>query len=72
VYSDLFDRLPTTVSERVYRRLYEALTVEETGGRYGLLAADRDALLAIVIDTKPNLPNYWRSRSQDGVVGDQQ
>jgi hypothetical protein len=60
VYSDLFDGLPAPISERVYRRLYDVLTVRETGGKYGALpAAERQTLLEILIDTKPNLPDYW-------------
>ena len=45
VYSDLFDGLPARISERVYRRLYDVLTVRQTAGKYGgLSAAERHAL----------------------------
>src|SRR6185295_4553889 len=64
VYSDLFDRLPAPVSERVYRRLYDVLSVGQNGGKYARLsAADRQAVLEILIDTKPNLPEYWMKSS---------
>jgi hypothetical protein len=66
VYSDLFDSLPGPIGERVYRRLYDVLTAKESSGAYrGLSAADRQTILEILLDTKPNLPEYWKT----GVTG---
>jgi hypothetical protein len=67
VYSDLFDGLPAPIRERVYRRLYEVLTGKETGAKYAALSvADRWAILEILLDTKPGLPDYWRDAPRSG------
>jgi hypothetical protein len=61
VYSDLFDGLPAGVKERVYRRLHDVLTGKDATPKYvGLAAADRKAVLEILLDTKAGLPAYWR------------
>lgn len=60
IYSAAFDNMPDMVRERVYRRLYEVLTGQDTSGSYARLSADdRQAILEIVRDTKPKLPDYW-------------
>ena len=60
VYSDLFDSLPAPISARVYRRLYDVLTGTDANPKYtGLTKADRQSVLEILLDTKPNLPDYW-------------
>ena len=70
VYSSLFDGLPEQVRERVYRRLYDVLTGTVKSPKYGgLSAGDREAVLEILIDTKPNLPTYWTS-TPGSVAGD--
>ena len=64
VYSDLFDGLPSPISERVYRRLYEVLTSKDVNQKFGgPSAVDRRAILEILLDTKPNLPPYWTGGS---------
>jgi len=61
VYSDLFDSIPAPVLDRVYRRLFEVLSGEDKSPKYATIsAADRQAVLEILRDTKPNLPDYWR------------
>jgi len=50
IYSALFDALPNPVREKIYAKLYAALTGQE-GGR---------AIVEILADTKPGLPLYWR------------
>jgi hypothetical protein len=60
VYSDLFDGLPVSIKERVYRRLYDVLTGTDANPKYtGFTKADRQSVLEILLDTKPNLPDYW-------------
>jgi len=60
VYSDLFDGLPASIKERVYRRLYDVLTATDANPKYaGFTKADRQSVLEILLDTKPNLPDYW-------------
>jgi hypothetical protein len=64
IYSDLFDAMPARVRERVYRRLYDVLTGAEKSRTYAALsAADRQSVLEILIDTKTNLPDYWKASS---------
>jgi len=61
IYSPSFDALPDTVRDAIYSRLYEILTGKDQNPDYATLsAADRRAVLEILRDTKPNLPEYWR------------
>jgi len=48
IYSAAFDNMPVSVRDRIYRRLYD-----------GLAEDDRVAILAILRDTKQNLPAYF-------------
>jgi hypothetical protein len=62
IYSELFDRMPTAVRQRVYQRLYDVLTAKEGTENYGSLSdEDRQAILEILVDTKSNLPPYWNT-----------
>jgi len=68
IYSELFDKLPQPVRQRVYQRLYEVLSGRDTSEQYVSLTPDeRAALLEIVRDTKHDLPEYWAGRG--GQVG---
>jgi hypothetical protein len=58
IYSAAFDGLPDTVRERVYQRLYDILTGKD---ETKISSADRTAVLAIVRETKKNVPSYWRT-----------
>ena len=61
IYSEAFDALPSPVRERVLRRLWDVLTGEDPSGKFGHLTADdRQAILEILLDTKPDLPGYWK------------
>lgn len=61
IYTEAFDRLPPAALDAVYARLWEVLSGRETRPRYAVLsAADRRAILEILRDTKPNLPDYFR------------
>lgn len=60
IYSELFDGLPTPIRDRVYRRLYDVLSTTDPGPKYTRVsAADRRAILEILVETKPTLPGYW-------------
>jgi len=60
IYSAAFDAMPDQVRERVYRRLYEVLAGKDQSPMYArLAAADKQAALEILRDTKPALPAYW-------------
>ena len=61
IYSSAFDGLPAEARDAMYRRLWEVLSSAEPGARYShLSAADRAAIVEILIDTKPDLPQYFR------------
>ena len=61
IYSDSFDALPEPAREYVYHRLLEVLSGQDTSPDFArLAAADRQAILEILLDTKPNLPQEWR------------
>lgn len=61
IYTEAFDALPPAASDAVYRRLWDILSGREKHQRYNVLtAADRQAIIQILRDTKPNLPAYFR------------
>jgi hypothetical protein len=61
IYSEAFDNMPAWVRDRVYRKLYDVLTNKDTSEVYKKISpADRQAVLEIVRETKPNLPDYWK------------
>lgn len=61
VYSKAFDGLPQVAKDRLYRRMWEVLTERDKTPQFAhLSAADRKAILEILLDTKKNLPAYWR------------
>jgi hypothetical protein len=49
VYSETFDALPAPARDRLLRKLYDRLKT----------AGQSDAI-AVLADTKPGLPEYWR------------
>jgi hypothetical protein len=62
IYSTAFDNMPDLIRERVYQRLYEILSGKDTSEPYSRLSAEtRRDILAIVRETKPNLPANWKS-----------
>jgi hypothetical protein len=66
IYSEAFDALPATVRDLVYQRLYDILTGVNTDPLFAHLSPrDRRAIVEIVRDTKPNLPNAWRPQGTD-------
>jgi hypothetical protein len=66
IYSPSFDRLPQTAKDLVYRRMWEVLSGRDKAKRYARLSrADRDAVLEILRDTKPDLPAYLRQTSRN-------
>jgi len=62
VYSEAFDALPDQVRGRVYRRLYDVLTGRDQSEKFKRLSAsDRQAVLEILRETKPGLPEYFKA-----------
>jgi hypothetical protein len=61
IYSEDFDALPAPAREYVYRRLLEVLTGHDRSPEFATLTAtDRQAILEILLDTKPGLPAEWK------------
>jgi len=59
IYSPAFDALPAESKAAIYARLNDVLTGKVTGARYQRLsAADRQAILEILRDTKPDFSSY--------------
>ena len=62
IYSEAFDAMPGQVKERVYRRLYDVLTGRDQSDEFKRLSADdRRAVLEILRETKPGLPEYFKT-----------
>lgn len=61
IFSAAFDGMPEVVKDHVYRRLHEVLTGKDpTSDFVRLSAADRRAILEILVDTKAGLPEYFK------------
>src|SRR6185437_8325625 len=61
IYSEMFDALPQPAKDRVYQRLYEVLSGKDSSQKFSRLSADdRTAIKEILIDTKPDLPAYFK------------
>jgi hypothetical protein len=60
IYSEPFDAMPLAARAAVYARLWEVLSGRERSERYNVLSdADRQAILEILRETKPDLPEYF-------------
>ncbi|MGH7126987.1 MAG: hypothetical protein ACREJB_12965 [Planctomycetaceae bacterium] len=55
IYSRAFDGLPVDVRDRLYQRLWDALTTADH-----IPTEERQAIIEILRETKPELPEYWR------------
>ena len=61
VYSRSFDALSEDVEAEIYRRMYDVLTNPQPGARFShLRTEDRGAILEILRETKPSLPDYFK------------
>lgn len=61
IYTEAFDSMPAVARERLYQRLYDVLSGKDANKKFApLTAADRKAILEILRDTKPNLPDYFK------------
>lgn len=61
IYSDAFDHLPAPLLDRVWQRMWDVLTGANSAEKYQHLSPDdRQNILAILRETKPNLPASWR------------
>ncbi|MEO8377405.1 MAG: hypothetical protein ABI579_07015 [Candidatus Sumerlaeota bacterium] len=61
IYSAQFDALPPVMRDHLLQRLHAILTGQDHDSQFArLAAADRQAILEILRETKPTLPDYWR------------
>jgi hypothetical protein len=61
IYSAAFDGLPPEAKTAIYKRMWRILSGQEHGGKYAKLSsADRQAVVEILLDTKPELRGYLR------------
>jgi hypothetical protein len=61
IYSPAFDQLPSNTRDAIYRRMWQILSGAERSDRYATLTqADRTAVIEILRDTKPGLPDYFQ------------
>jgi hypothetical protein len=61
IYTPAFDALPPMARDAVYARLWAVLSGAVQDARYKVLSeADRQAIVSILRDTKPDLPDYFR------------
>lgn len=58
IYTDAFNSLPSKTKDAIYRRMWTILSGQEPSR---LSSADRDAVIEILRDTKPDLPTYFVS-----------
>lgn len=68
IYSDAFDTLPDPLKEDLYRRLWKILTADAAPAPFDHIAPEtRRAILEILVDTKPDLPDSWRTENATGI-----
>jgi len=61
IYSEAFDAIPQPAKDYVYRRIFDVLSGREQGPEFASLSAeDRQAILEILVATKPGLPEEWK------------
>lgn len=62
IYSPAFDELPAAIREMILERLWNVLTGKDADPQFARLSTeDRQAILEILRETKPNLPAYWKA-----------
>jgi hypothetical protein len=61
IYSSAFDELPEPARGYIYHRLLQVLSGQDQSPDFaGLSATDRQAILSILLETKPGLPAEWK------------
>jgi hypothetical protein len=63
IYSPAFDALPQRMKDAVFERMWQILSGQERDPRVrsALSLSDRQAIVAILRDTKPDLPAYFQA-----------
>src|SRR5688500_1045646 len=63
IYSEPFDGMPANAKAAVYARMWEVLSGQERDQRYAVLsAADRRAITEILMETKPEVAEYFEAQ----------
>ena len=61
IYSHAFDALPAPVKAAVYARLWDVFSGKERDSKYSRLSrSDRAAIVGILLETKTDLPPYFK------------
>ncbi len=61
IYSEAFTKLPPEMKNYVWQRLWDVLTGKVESDHYAHLSPDdRTAIVEILRDTMPDLPDYWK------------
>ena len=61
IYSEAFDELPRQSKDYVWQRLWDILSGNDSSDKFAhLTAADRQAIIEILRETKSDLPSYWK------------
>ncbi|WP_051669562.1 hypothetical protein [Bryobacter aggregatus] len=61
IYSDAFDAIPGPARDYLLQRLFEVLSGRDQSPDFAAVSAeDRRAILEILVDTKPGLPEDWK------------
>ena len=61
IYSQNFEALPKVMKDYIYKKLYGVLTGKDKSEEFQHLNAEmRQAILEILLDTKKDLPDYWK------------
>jgi hypothetical protein len=65
IYNPAFDAMAAPIKEVLLQKLHDILTERETDPQFAKIPPeDRKAILEILLDTKKNLPDYWRATAQ--------
>ena len=61
IYSQNFEALPKVMKDYIYKKLHGILTGKDKSEEFQHLNAEmRQAILEILLDTKKDLPDYWK------------
>ncbi|MEQ9407200.1 MAG: hypothetical protein RIK87_05715 [Fuerstiella sp.] len=61
IYSEAFDALPQATRDYIWQKLWQILSGEDQSDTFAHLSKqDRRAIIEILCDTKPGLPEYWK------------
>ena len=62
IYSEAFDAIPEPAKGYIYHRLLEVLSGRDQSAEFASLSPqDRQAILSILAETKPGVPDEWKA-----------